>query len=527
MRGEVGLLATPSVKEDKMKSKRLLLVSVCGLGLILTLLVVLNSSPLTISAASTDWFVSVGGAGTCAQNDPCALEMAIAQAQYEDTIYVAGGTYTGTGAAVITITRSITLYGGWDGAGSGAVARDPVVYPTTLDGQNQRRVVYISGNITPTLAGFIIARGNATGLTAGCPSNPDGCGGGIFVHSAHPLIINSVITNNVAAITTIGNPTVAIGYGGGLFLRSADRAVISGNLIISNAASTAYWGLGGGLYVRGSANGMQVRFNRVFGNAATTTDAVGEGGGIYGGPDDVLIQGNVFVGNQTNSAGVGRGAGLFQYGGFAHYLGNLVQENYGSNAVGLHYSQARFEGNRVVDNATSEGIRLQNRSGNGPVLINNVVARSGDRTLAVEGHVSDPMEATLLHNTLVGAGSGYGIYGSYATLYLTNTIVASTTWGIVNNTPASSTVLADHTLFWANTNDGIQGANPVLNEDPAFVNPAVGNYHIGPGSAAIDAGITTIVTTDLDGDRRPIGPLPDIGADEAPRWAFLPLVLRN
>ena len=222
---------------------------------------------------------------------------------------------------------------------------------------------------------------------------------------------------------------------------------------------------------------------------------------------------------------MGTGAGLFQYGGSAHYLGNLVQGNYGSEAVGLYYSRSRFESNRVLDNVTSEGIRLQNRSGGGPMLVNNVVSRSGDRALSVVAHVSNPMTATLLHNTLVGAGSGYGIYGTYATLYLTNTIVASTTLGIINTTPTSSTVFADHTLFWANTTNGIQGTNPVLNGDPVFVNPSGGDYHIGPGSAAIEAGIPTAVTTDMDGDHRSTSP--DIGADEASWLVFLPLVLRN
>jgi hypothetical protein len=270
----------------------------------------------------------------------------------------------------------------------------------------------------------------------------------------------------------------------------------------------------------------------VLSNAATTTDAVGEGGGIYGGPDDVLIQGNVVAGNRTNSAGVGRGAGLYQYGGFAHYLGNQVQGNYGSDAVELQYSQARFEGNQVVDNATSEGICLTSGSGGGPTLVNNVVARSGSRTLSVYGYdASSVLTATLLHNTLVGAGSGYGVYGSYAALYLTNTIVASVTWGITNTTPASSTVLADHTLFWATTYPGIQGTNPVLNRDPAFVNPAGGDYHLSAGSGAIDAGAPTPVTTDIDGEPRPDCVFWDIGADEvqgSPCWQVrLPLVLRH
>ena len=62
---------------------------------------------------------------------------------------------------------------------------------------------------------------------------------------------------------------------------------------------------------------------------------------------------------------------------------------------------------------------------------------------------------------------------------------------------------------------------------PAFVDPDGGDYHIGPGSAAIDRGVDAGVTTDIDGDPLPIGPAPDIGADEAWRWAFLPLVVRS
>jgi hypothetical protein len=511
-----------------MRTKYLITCLALGLGLTLALLVGLHTA--RAAPASDDRFVTLTGDGDCSQGNPCALQTALGLAANGDTIYVAGGVYTGTGAAVITVTRSITLYGGWDGAGSGAVVRDPALYPTTLDGEAARRVVYISGNITPTLDGFIVTRGNATGLLTNCPSNSDGCGGGIFVRNAHPLILNNTITNNVAAITTTGNPTVAIGHGGGLYLNGASRTVVRYNLIISNAGSTAYRGSGGGMYLSLSSDGVQVQFNQVLSNAATTTDAVGEGGGIYGGPNDALIQGNIIEGNQANGAGAGPGAGLLQYSGSAHYLGNLVQGNYGSYAVFLQYSQARFEGNRVVDNVTGDGVCLMSGAGNGPTLVNNVVARSGSRALAVYGYnESNILTATLLHNTLVGAGSGYGVYAHYAALYLTNTIVASTTWGITNTTPASATILADHTLFYNTLNhssSGVVSANEISG-DPRFVDPASGDFHLGSGSAALDVGATTAITTDIDGDPRPIGLLPDIGADEAWKTLFLPLVLRN
>ena len=62
--------------------------------------------------------------------------------------------------------------------------------------------------------------------------------------------------------------------------------------------------------------------------------------------------------------------------------------------------------------------------------------------------------------------------------------------------------------------------------DPAFMDLGGGGYHLGLGSAAVDAGVVTVESADIDGDPRPLGLAPDIGADEA-RWVFLPLVLRN
>jgi hypothetical protein len=475
------------------------------------------------AALGNTWFASTAGDGSaCIQSNPCSLQSALNKAIDGEAIFVESGTYTGFGGAVITLTNNITLYGGWNGVGSGTPVRDPDLYPTQLDGQGMRRVVHISGDITPTLDGFIITRGNATGMLASCPSNPAGCGGGIFVSGAHPVIVNNVITNNIAAITTSGS---ASGYGGGLYLQDAAQAIISGNLIISNAASTVSYGSGGGLYLGGSSSGMQVQFNQVLSNSATTTNATAQGGGIYGGPDGVLIQGNIFRGNRTNSVGSGSGAAFYQSTGSATYLKNLLTGNLGASVVYMAHSRSLIEGNRLIDNAPSAGFVFINgpTGGGGPTLVNNIVARNGT-ALSARGWKTLPLTVILLHNTLVGSGTGNGIYVDYyVNLSLTNTIVASYTLGITNTVPASSTVHADHTLFWANIDDGIQGTYPLAG-NPAF---AADGYHLDPGSAAIDAGVNAGVTIDIDGDSRPIGAGYDMGADERRLYIFLPLVIRK
>jgi hypothetical protein len=527
-----------------MKTKRLIGILALSLGLTLALLAGLqmaHAGPAAFTRYVTTGGNDGGGTSSCTSSSWCrTVQQAVNVATDGDEIRVATGVYTGVQARdgvtqVVYINKTVILRGGY--TTTNWTTPYPLTQPTTLDAGGLGRVVYITGDISPTLDGFIIAHGNATGLRANCYSDADGCGGGIFVYNAHPIVVNNNITNNIAAVTTIGYPTGTTGYGGGLYMNGAVRAVISGNLIISNVASTAYCGAGGGIYLYPYANtlsGAQVQFNQVLSNTATTTNyGCAWGGGINGGPDGVLIQGNVIEGNRANGYGGGQGAGLYQWLGSATYRNNLVRGNLGSvssQAVYLGYSQSHFEGNRVVDNVTSQGIQLEGALGGGPTLVNNVMARSGDKTLAATGHAGDPLTATLLHNTLVGSDTGSGIYmgTGYVTLFLTNTIVASHTWGITNTVPASSIVLADHTLFWANTDDGIRGVNP-LDGDPAF---ATDGYHILAGSATYNRGVDAGVTTDIDGDPRPDSCSPDIGADElvtglACRHVYLPAVLRN
>jgi hypothetical protein len=80
-------------------------------------------------------------------------------------------------------------------------------------------------------------------------------------------------------------------------------------------------------------------------------------------------------------------------------------------------------------------------------------------------------------------------------------------------------------LWYGNTaNTGGAGAATVMN--PIIGNPAFApdGYHLTSRSAAIDAGVDASITTDVDGDPRPIG-RPDLGADEWGTKVFLPLTL--
>jgi len=164
-------------------------------------------------------------------------------------------------------------------------------------------------------------------------------------------------------------------------------------------------------------------------------------------------------------------------------------------------------------------------------LVNNLIAHNlaGYSGGGLYAHSDWNLSAiTLTHNTVVSNGTGLRI-GNNMTATLVNNIVVSHTLGMTVII-SSGNVFADHTLFWGNTDDGIRGINPV-DSDPDFVNPVAGDYHIGPDSGAIDAGVNAGVINDIDGDPRPDCVHEDIGADERQGAAcsrlYVPLILRQ
>jgi len=574
-----------------MHARRMLAVLALGLGLVLLLLMILNAPPQTTRAwpaptagsarPTGPAFVKAGGNGDwCLQDDPCgSIQYALEQGEpgRGDTIYVAEGAYTGTGGAVITVTESVTLYGGWDGAASGPVVRDPENYVTTLDGQGQRRVVHLDGRlkpITPTVDGFVIANGNAAHAHLN-----SGRGGGIHSLGATALIANNVISNNIAG----PSDTDGRAYGGGIYLLNPDgTAVITANRIISNVANANGHGRGGGVYLS-DAPKAQVMNNVVLSNTAVLTGNSGYGGGIalasspdvvvagnqiaynvaYRGADwessdggglycssshDLTFRENVVQHNVVNlNAGGGTGGGIQLWSCYraalAHNLfeGNASSGQNSGSGGGLYTYAARdltLEANRFVDNSAYQGGGLYLGHNTWFTMTNNVVAENvgghAGGGMAFEAWSTEPVTGALAHNTFAANDKGnwdgriaIHLNDSYVTLFLTNNLIYSHTYGVYAVT--TSTVQLDHTLFYANKSGNTGGpgvivnTNPITGQDPLLT----GDYHLSYGSPAIDAGVDAGVTDDIDGDLRPAEGGYDIGADEFyGGQIYLPLVIR-
>jgi hypothetical protein len=106
-----------------------------------------------------------------------------------------------------------------------------------------------------------------------------------------------------------------------------------------------------------------------------------------------------------------------------------------------------------------------------------------------------------------------------------NSIIANHSVGI-NRT--AGTVTEDANLFFnngVNTLGGVMSGLVHPTGNPNFLNPALDDYRLGPGSAAIDRVTFVGVWVDFEGDPRPYGMGVDIGFDEYTlRAIYLPLI---
>jgi uncharacterized repeat protein (TIGR01451 family) len=427
--------------------------------------------------------------------DYTSVQAAVDAAQEGDLVKVAGHcfgvnvrprndvTTTGVVTQVVYISKTVTIQGGY--TTTNWISPDPDTHPTTLDAERQGRVLYITGDISPTIQGLRITGGDAD--EAGSDT-----GGGVYVFTATATISNNWIYGN-----THGN-------GAGLYLYRSN-SLLSGNIISNNVTT----GSGGGLFAFFADTTL--RGNTI---AANTAGSTGGGLRLHGGTSN--LESNTVTGNTTDEDG----GGLYIWGTAATLTGNEVTSNTAGSGGGLFLL---FHGHMLIGNTVAHNTARSQGSGllllaSNSTLVNNFVV--GNRASGSVIYVAASLPH-LLHNTIAdNPDCDRGVYltqvwGTNSTAILTNTILANHPVGIYVDSGSTATL---ESMLWHGDTTNWSGGGTINHSndhsgDPAFVNPAGMDYHIGPSSAARDEGVDAGVTEDIDGDLR-IDGHPDIGADE-------------
>ena len=337
-------------------------------------------------------------------------------------------------------------------------------------------------------------------------------GGGIDISGSVAQILNNLVESN----------TSASNGGGGLYVdagASGSYVLVSGNQILSNSTTNQ----GGGLLVLGYVDVLR---NTIQGNSATS------GGGIVATATGTIAD-NLISGNTARAGGGIR---------TVNSMGLLLERNQvidnqatdgdggGMNLWGGFFMDLTLDGNQVFGNSATAkggGIYLECPGGVDPIDISNTVLADN---LAATGSGLYLMvcDANIAYSTVAsnrGPGAdGIGFYlrdplGGDATYSLENSIVVDQATGIyVESGSAALEATFWGTGGWANDADTagsgtLDLGTYIFQGDPAFADPANRDYHLTEGSPAIDNGVDTWISVDMDGQVRPAGET-DIGADE-------------
>jgi subtilisin-like proprotein convertase family protein len=469
-------------------------------------LIFLFNRPPVARATGNTFYVAPGGddGSACdAVLTPCAtIQAAIGKASSDDTIRVATGTYTATGAVseVVHITQSLTLSGGWD---AGFTAQSGT---STIDAEDTpgRRGVTVLTGVAASLDSFTIQRGNV----------PGDSGGGVAV-SGTLSISNIVVLSNTADLA-----------GGGIV--NDGVLTVTNSTIMSNSVTAPLISGGGGIANNGQ---LTLADSTVMSNTASV-----DGGGLIN-SGAATVTGSDFIGNTAGDDGGGlRNFGTLTVtlstvsGNSATVYGGGVDNGSSAGPSGtLTVTRSLFTGNA----STADGGGLYNENGtlaitNTTVSTNTASGNGGGvynlSTLIVEN-------ATITDNTADndanGSGDGGGLYISGAANVRNTIIAGNTDTGAEAPDCSGAASSQGYNIVGSGTGcSGFTGSGDQVGVDP-LLGPLADNggptlsHTLLAGSPAINAADpVSCPATDQPGTTRPQGTQCDIGAVEKPVVQF-------
>ena len=439
----------------------------------------IDGETVTIEQAQTifvDQTATGENDGTSWANAYTDLQSAIANAEANDEVWVAAGTYLPTTdddrEISFNLTEFVQFYGGFAGTETERDQRDVEANQTILSGDigttddrtdNSYHVVDITSTAATTvLDGFTItggyADGNISGVAdVGSPTvREEDVGGGIYSDE----LGNAQLSN----LNIVDN--FALGTGGGLYLDASSNPVLTNVDIVNNEVQL----FGGGLRTRNSSPTLNL--------VTFTGNLAGEdGGGVSNSEGEPVFNRVIFSDNVANNVG----GAIANFDNDSVEINNSLFEGNQSQSGGAIYNQ---DSNLAINNVTFYG----NQSDFGGVVYN-----FEDRNTSG----SIPTNSIISNSILVNNS------GALDELQIVNDQRSEI---VPSNTTVNNSIVEG----------GYEGGANIFDVNPRFIDPEEGDFKIRSNSPAIDVGDGSVIDAEFDlaGSDRVVNGSVDLGAYE-------------